>query len=350
MTPARWLIYALGGGMGHFTRASGLARNAARKGHHVTLVTNSPFAPDVPLEAVLGPEVHVHRLSPELGKAAMRETVDCLLEGVRPDLLVVDTFPRGLVGELAPLLPSLRMGKVLVHRDLNPTYVARFDIAAAVEDFHLLLVPGEDAPFAGHPRAVRTEPWLLLGREEWLGREEARERLGVAPDDTRPLVAVMGSGNALEVEEAGLIAARLQERLGALAPVRWLAPPGPWLSEKAPRKKNVVRDGAPRPLRVWPALAVMSGVDVLVGAGGYNTVQEARVTGTPLVALARERRYDRQAVRLRPGELARTPEELVERAVELVGSRPRRDPPSYANGARDAVALIERILLGVRSA
>ncbi|NTX07486.1 hypothetical protein [Myxococcus sp. CA040A] len=344
MAGARWLIYALGGGMGHFTRACGLARVAARRGHRVTVVTNSVFAPDVPLEDVLGAGAHVHRLNPDLAKSAVREAVECLLDGVRPEVLVVDTFPRGLAGELAPMLPGLRMGKVLVHRDLNPTYVARFNVAAAVEDFDLLLVPGEDAPFSQHPRAVRTAPWLLLERDEWLSRAQARERLGVAADDLRPLVAVMGSGNAEEVAEAGAIATRLQERLGASAPVRWLAPPGPWFPVRAPSsgapERNVLQ-----PVRVWPALAVMPGVDILVGAGGYNTVQEARVTGTPLVALARARRYDRQAVRLRPEELARTEAELMERVAALVGPRSARAPETYSGGARDAVALIERTVL-----
>jgi len=341
---ARWLIYALGGGMGHFTRACGLARVAARRGHRVTVVTNSVFAPDVPLEDVLGEGAHVHRLNPDLAKAAVREAVECLLDGVRPEVLVVDTFPRGLAGELAPLLPGLRMGKVLVHRDLNPTYVERFNVAAAVEDFDLLLVPGEDAPFSQHPRAVRTAPWLLLERDEWLGRAQARQQLGVDPEDTRPLVAVMGSGNAEEVAEAGAIATRLQARLGASAPVRWLAPPGPWFPVR-PSKSGAPARNLLQPVRVWPALAVMPGVDILVGAGGYNTVQEARVTGTPLVALARARRYDRQAVRLRPEELARTEAELMERVVALVGPRVARAPETYSGGARDAVALIERTVL-----
>ncbi|MFP2930590.1 hypothetical protein ACLESO_36410, partial [Pyxidicoccus sp. 3LG] len=162
MAGLRWLVYALGGGMGHLTRAGALARMAARQGHAVSLLTNSPFAPGLPLEEVLGSGVSVRRLGAELDKPTVRGAVERWLEEARADVLVVDTFPRGLGGELAPLLPGLRTRKVLVHRDLNPAYVARFDVARAVEAFELLLVPGEDAPFAGHPRAVRTAPWLLL--------------------------------------------------------------------------------------------------------------------------------------------------------------------------------------------
>lgn len=337
MAALRWLVYALGGGMGHLTRASALARVAARQGHSVTLLINSPFASGLPLEAVLDSGVEVVRLDASLDRRAVREVVECCLQDVRPDVFVVDTFPRGLGGELASLLPGLKTRKVLVHRDLNPVYVERYDVARAVEAFDLLLVPGEDAAFAGHPRAARTAPWLLLESCELLSPAEARARLGVAAGDARPVVAVMGCGAQSEVGEAGTFAARLHALLGDAARVRWLVPPGRMAALPAASE-------APR-VPVWPALAVLPGVDVLVGAGGYNTVQEARATGTPFVALARPRLYDRQALRLRADELAGSVEALLEQAVRLARSRPARGPGPYASGTGDAVALIERLLL-----
>ncbi|WP_426755795.1 hypothetical protein [Myxococcus sp. Y35] len=342
----RWLVYALGGGMGHLTRASALARAAARRGHSVVLLTNSPFASGLPLEAVLGARVDVLRLSPALGREAVGEVVARCLEDVRPDLFVVDTFPRGLGGELVPLLPAVRARKVLIHRDVNPAYVKQYDLARAVDRFDLLLVPGEDAPFARHPRAVRTAPWLLLRPGELLPRKQARARLGVQAEDARALVAVMGCGTPAEVDEAGAIAARLDGMLGARAVVRWLVPPGTEREVPGTRGRRSLAEKH-RALRapVWPALAVLPGVDVLVGAGGYNTVQEARATGTPFVALARPRLYDRQGMRLRPEELASSVEELVARAVALVDERPARGPGRYVSGTEDAVTLIERAVL-----
>lgn len=370
MGALRWLVYALGGGMGHLTRAGALARLAARRGHAVTLLTNSPFAPDLPLEEVLGAGVTVWHPSTARGMPAMRETVARRLEAERPDVLVVDTFPRGLGGELAPLLPGLRARKVLIHRDLNPAYVERFDVARAVDAFELVLVPGEDAPFAGHARAARTAPWLLLEEGELKPRAEARARLGVTVGEARPVVAVVGCGTPEEVREAGAIASRLQARLGDAALVRWLVPAvmtgardcrsAPEVAGSAslpPERRGALavpdlgpargRGPPPEVLRVavWPALAVLPGVDVLVGAGGYNTVHEARATGTPLVALARPRLYDRQALRLRPEERADSVRELEERAVLLARARPARGPGPYLSGTRDALARIERLLL-----
>ena len=52
---SRWLIYALGGGLGHLSRAIALARVAARAaGRTIRVLTNSPFAASVPIEREQG--------------------------------------------------------------------------------------------------------------------------------------------------------------------------------------------------------------------------------------------------------------------------------------------------------
>jgi hypothetical protein len=324
MSAQRWLLYALGGGMGHLTRAMALGRAARQRGHRVEVVTNSPFAPGLALETELG-EGRVHRLGAELDKHAVRESIERLLDHVRPEVLVVDTFPRGLGGELAPLLPGLRATKVLVHRDLHPEYVERFGLARFVDTFDRLLVPGEPAPLAHHPRAVSTPPWLVRDAGELLDVPTARRRLEVPEAEAVPVVAVLACGRPEEVAECTGLAAMLQRELGTHAAVRLLAPDAP--------------------PRLWPALAVMRGIEVLVGAGGYNTVQEARATGTPLVAFARPRLYDRQALRLRTSEQVATPSEALERVRELLavkaGTCCDRAAPCYVNGAHEAVRLIE---------
>ncbi|OJT23876.1 hypothetical protein BO221_18110 [Archangium sp. Cb G35] len=325
MSGERWLIYALGGGMGHLTRAVALGRAARRRGHRVEVITNSPFAPELALEAELG-EGNVHRLGAEFDKHAVRESIERLLDRVRPEVLVVDTFPRGLGGELAPLLPGMKARKVLVHRDLHPDYVERFGLARFVDTFDRLLVPGEPAPFAHHPRAVSTPPWLLLDSGELLDVPTARRTLGVPTnEETVPVVAVLACGRPEEVDESAALAERLQRMPGPRTFVRLLSPSAPW--------------------KLWPALSVMRGIDVLVGAGGYNTVQEARATGTPLVAIARPRLYDRQALRLRDSERISTLDVALERVRELLRSGStscsERPVPAYVNGTHEAVRLIE---------
>ncbi|MHA7627358.1 hypothetical protein [Corallococcus sp. M7] len=322
-----WRLYALGGGLGHLTRAAALARVAVARGHAVDLLTNSPFAPGLPLESWLGPGATVHRVDARLDKAATVAAVGAWLAESTPDVLVVDTFPRGLAGELVALLPSVRAPRVLVHRDLNPVYVERFDVARAVDAFDLLVVPGEDAPFAHHPRAVRTAPWLLLDPDALLSQVDARRRLGLDDGDSSPVAVVMGCGRPEEVVEAGETVARLRASLAGRAAVRWLVP--------------TPHEGG---LTVWPALEVLRGVDVLVGAGGYNTVQEARATGTPLVAWARPRLYDRQALRLTEGERVGDAAELEAKVTSLLLHQAGSARPStWVNGVHAAVEAIERV-------
>src|SRR5579863_10123249 len=155
-----WLIYALGGGWGHLTRAAALARVACAR-NHVRILTNSPNAPCVSRAL---PELDIVALDPTLPAATAREQVIRHIQAADPSLFIVDTFPRGLGGELADAIHSLRATKVLVHRDLSPLYVAEAKLHTFVQSaYDLILIPGEDegAAFADLPAAVVTEPWLI---------------------------------------------------------------------------------------------------------------------------------------------------------------------------------------------
>jgi hypothetical protein len=185
-----------------------------------------------------------------------------------------------------------------------------------------MILPGEDGPLSDLPRAVRTAPWLLQDRHELLGRAEARLRLGV-PDDQQAAVVVVGSGRLEEVEEARDFAGRLDRHLAGDAHVR-------------------LASGASK---FWPLLDLMAGIDVLVGSGGYNTVHEARATATPLVAIARNRKYDRQAHRLSPIETAADETDVFRRVAEIIARRDvkGRIVPPFENGVHEAVRLIEKL-------
>ena len=66
-----------------------------------------------------------------------------MLEEEQYECVIVDTFPRGLGGELAEILPQLSVPKVLIHRDINPDYVIAKNLPDFVADnFDLVIVPG----------------------------------------------------------------------------------------------------------------------------------------------------------------------------------------------------------------
>jgi UDP:flavonoid glycosyltransferase YjiC (YdhE family) len=291
------LIYALGGGWGHVTRAAGLAR-ALGPAARVRILANSPYL-DI-----------VKAAMPELGI----EEVSTVQED--PDVLVVDTFPRGLVGELANLLPSLRAWKVLIHRDLKPEYVSWAGLRTFVGDhYDCVLCPGERGALADLPHARFTAPWLV------------RPPVAVQPGVD---VVVCAGGNAGEMPWYGEVAARLARDVS----VRCLAPEIP--------------PGCPPELwiRYWPSIDWIAGAGVVVGGGGYNTVNECRALAVPLVVRPWPRKYDRQRLRAKRcpnATIVDTPEEGARAALEAL-ARPRIPPPNFKNGAEEAARWIKNLL------
>src|SRR5207237_1065899 len=102
------------------------------------------------------------------------------------DCLIVDTFPRGLGGELANILPQLKSTpRILVHRNINPDYVRAKGLQRFVaNNFDLVLVPGEmgELPFAHLSQVRCSEPWLIRSANELPNRDQAHTLLRLNPD------------------------------------------------------------------------------------------------------------------------------------------------------------------------
>jgi len=221
-----------------------------------------------------------------------------------------------------------------VHRDISPRYLSRFDVTAIAAPYHAILTPGESAPLGHLQQAVHTDPWLLLDSHELLSRSAARAALGMA-DDESPIVAVLRSGRPPEERAADRVAQELESQLPRRARTVVLMPLNAQLDEFGSNR-----------LVVWPLLKLLPGIDVLVGAGGYNTVQEARATATPLVAFAHPRLYDRQHRRLTPDERVLDRDQACARIHDhLCRQASRTARPQYRNGVHEAIAVIERHLM-----
>lgn len=348
----RWMLYALGGGMGHLTRALALARAVVRRSSsgenrqsednpatHISLLTNSPFANVLPLADELGSNHRLLTISPSLSRDETADRVIDLLQTTSFDVLVVDTFPRGLGGELSDLLPRLDCPKILVHRDLNPRYVAYAGLSDFVNQFDRLLVPGESAPFETYSHAVRTAPWLIRDDHELLSSIESRRMLQVE-SDTLPIVAVIGCGKAEEIQQMRCLATQLTSEFSSVAAVRFVTPRTIDFEDFSCQLLGLTT------VSPWPFLASIRGVSVIVGSGGYNTVHEARATGTRLIGLSQKRLYDRQHRRLEPHENANSLEEVREQvaaALASVSESPGCERPTYQNGVHQAIDVIESL-------
>lgn len=375
-----WLIYALGGGWGHLVRALALGRIAAAR-HPVIIVCNSPYTADLLLYAAGDEEYlpivegcYIHAIPASATSAQTYHMVVDLLTAEPYKCLIVDTFPRGLGGELNKLLPQMPdTAKVLVRRDINPEFVASQGLQEFVAaNFELVLAPDFN-PFEGLGYSAskftlvnHTTPWLIRSPSELGGRAVAMSRLKLDPNQNSKLVLVCAAGNAEELSLYGQVTIGLDAAFPDVV-VRCLAP------ERPPQ--------VPKHLWQfhWPAMECFPAADVVVGAGGYNTVYECLAVGVPLVAFAMKRQYDRQKMRLLrasstsfsvedagedrqwpPVQLVETPEAAINAVGEFlrVLSNPvsldisRNKPSSFketrflrdANGAIEAVELIEALL------
>lgn len=349
-----WMLYALGGGIGHLNRSVALARailrhaaneqlrsTAAESKTHISLLTNSPFANDLPidqeLKAVSGNNSYQVTVFPaRLRRDELAARIRMLIQTSAIDVLVVDTFPRGLGGELVDLLPQLTCRKILVHRNLNPRYVKKYDLATAINHYECLLVPGEPAPFENVVHATRTAPWLIRDDHELLLLAQARNMLRVE-SETLPVVAVIGCGKHEEVNEMHNHAWQLAKDFKSIATIRFVAPrqPGRLKTESLAGLTTIC---------LWPLLQAMRAISVMVGSGGYNTVHEAKATSTPFIGIPRKRLYDLQYPRLEGHSIAMNYEEIRQYVADEIEETDNSSPtPNYCNGVHKAINVIEAI-------
>jgi hypothetical protein len=340
-----WVIYALGGGWGHLTRALALGRLAATGNRCIKILTNSLYTAYL-RHQLPGVGCQIQVIAPDAPFADTCEQVRQILLNTQCDRLIVDTFPRGLGGELTDVLPTLKhIPRILIHRDLKPEYIRRFDLRSFVtQHFEAVIVPGEgeDLPLSNLPIVRHTNPWLIRNAEELPDRNQAFRLLTetipsllLEVESSLPkLILVCAAGQPEELSLFGFLTLQLATAFPK-AIVRCLAakypvgcPPALWVS-------------------YWPAIECLPAADIVVSSAGYNTVHECAAVGVPLVAFALKRLYDRQHRRaFKCAHWVQNIEEAIA-TVELLlnqqHTNTQQQPISYINGAAEAVNIIEQL-------
>jgi hypothetical protein len=323
-----WFIYALGGGWGHITRALSLGRIAASQ-RQVIILTNSPYAKHIDSEGCL-----IQRIPENATYEVTCKLVREIILHTHYHRLIVDTFPRGLGGELAQILPQLQnIPRILIHRDINPQYITAKKLRSFVaKNFETIIVPGEgkDLPFCDLPNVVHTVPWLI--RNPWELPHKITTRTNILKvDPFKKIILVCATGQVTELPFFNQLALRLHQTFPESA-VRILAPN--------------YRLGYPQTLWVshHPGIECIAAADVVVSGAGYNTVYECASVNVPLVAFTFKRLYDRQhkraskAYHVQDIESAISTVKALLDSVQLENNKP---VPFYTNGALEAVNYIE---------
>ncbi|MHB9026978.1 MAG: hypothetical protein ACYC7E_22815 [Armatimonadota bacterium] len=317
---AEVLYYACGGGFGHVTRATAILRQLRRLGCRTSLAITNARQPTPFIQE------GIEFLSPETdAPAVLQALVLDTLDRYTPQVLVVDVFANGIVGELSPLLPSLTCKKVLVFRYLREEFFAR--VQEALPHFDRVLLaeePGEPLPVP----TVPCHPILIRDAEELLPRAAAKARLGVGENER--VVLGVSSGEAAWTYDFFLLLQKVWRRLHPAAQLRLAAPypvgSGPLFVEH------------------YPLLELFNGVDLVVGASGYNLFHETQACGVPAIFLPQPRRFDDQRWRARAAHTAANPVELESLLRGELAALSPRASAHYHNGALTAAQAIAELL------
>lgn len=319
--------YALGGGMGHLMRAHAVARVFSRiDGRPFVTFTNARFAqPEVPIRLQLEGRPDATALG-----ALARE----LLTVLKPSVLVVDAFPAGILGELPALLAEVACPKVALLRRLQPAWIEKWELPrllASNYDLVALIEPG--AGFDGYPTQVPTrEPAPVLARNASELLTPAAARAALEHQGEAPLVVAVITGEPLG--DYGILRAaesHLRAACGDCAALRLAVPMRP-------------AGHAAKSLFPVPLMEALTGVDLVIGACGYNLAHETAALGVPAIFLPQRRTYDDQLARAEGRLIARSGAELetlMREALAATSTRALARPaPQFANGAAEVALLI----------
>jgi predicted glycosyltransferase len=211
---------------------------------------------------------------------------------LRPDILIVDTFPNGSFGELLSAL-DLARHRVFVYRPVKEEFAQRADFQAMLPLYDLILVPEtrESAKIVMPPKAGAalryTGPLLVREEVEMKPREEARAHFGIPGDRVSVLLSAGGGGDPgaeVQLLETSRILLSHPELFVIVATgplyrgVRTCGDRIHWVSEPA--------------LAEW-----LHAFDFAVAAAGYNSATELMFAGVPAIFIPQEKVADEQEKR-----------------------------------------------------
>jgi predicted glycosyltransferase len=212
---------------------------------------------------------------------------------IKPDLLLVDTFPGGSFGELIHALDVAR-SRVFIHRAMKAEFARSDGVQALLPFYDRILIPVE--PGATTPQEVHSQiedrvrhvgPIMLRSREELRPRDEARRRLGVPDGKLAVWLSAGGGGDALAERTINA----LVETLSHEPDLHLVVGAGPLYRGAPWRGPNITW------LTGFHAMEDFAGLDFAISAAGYNSFHELLHAGVPTIFFAQEKIADEQARR-----------------------------------------------------
>ncbi|MDQ7824367.1 MAG: hypothetical protein RDV48_16310 [Candidatus Eremiobacteraeota bacterium] len=270
---ARVLFYCLGGGMGHLTRAAAISRKLKRfvKGT-IAILTNSPFHYLLEIEDVHF--IYLRNLV-EIDDHA-GNLIRGLIGEVDPELLVVDSYPAGIRGELVPLLEGGAFRKILLRRYIPHDLIDPVKFCEYTRSYYDLVIDCEALPPLDHPMELVACPLLIRDADELFSRETARDIL-LAKGDEKVVLGV-ATGKKEEAQRFMKLVEKAFMQIHNDAYVLRFASPYNF-TDFHEIWHNI---------KYFPLFELFRGVDVLVGYAGYNLHYESRALSIPTIFIGHQ--------------------------------------------------------------
>lgn len=232
--------------------------------------------------------------------------VQCAFENIKPDLLIVDTFPIGTARELEHILRFADCLKVFIHRASKRDSYTRESIESQ-NLYHLILIPHDkekghvDIPipenFSGE--IFYSGPIFLsniAGIDRSIPKDVAIKLLGLKNNTLKIYVTFGGGGDPNILSSENTI----------LKIITDVTPSAQIFIGKGPlaRFSNSIGDtGNGREnikiSHIFPICSYLSAFDFAIASSGYNTYHELMYAGIPTIFIPRVRGLDDQEARIK---------------------------------------------------
>ncbi|MBI4748308.1 MAG: hypothetical protein HY774_07445 [Acidobacteria bacterium] len=300
------VAYAVNGsGLGHLTRVTAILRWVRRLGKLVgvqpdiyilTSSEASALAFEEGFAAFKIPSKTAIRLTNIQKEDYLRLAKQWIWHSLgllRPDILLVDTFPGGSFGELFHALDGTG-AKVFIHRAMKDVFSQQEVFQAMLPLYDRILVPEEPGQMRSELSsrlAARTRylgPILLRDRVELHSRAKARHRLGIPENSHGVWVSAGGGGDP----KAAQVLQRLVESLRSEPNVHLVIGAGPLFRGEPIRGANITW------VTEFNAALDFPGLDCAFSAAGFNSYHELLHAGVPTAFFGQEKIADEQSRRV----------------------------------------------------
>ncbi|MEX1109644.1 MAG: hypothetical protein WEC00_12075 [Dongiaceae bacterium] len=282
----RVILYASNGfGLGHLMRTLAVARQLRKRVADAEFIflTNSE-ASHLAWDEGFATVKLMSRFVPARGRPEherMREVnraiVHATLQSFDPDVIVVDSYPRGAMRELTPMLRHEKCRRVFIYREKNQEVRHNETLITILDKYYdLVVVPHRkdefSMPIPERLPVVFTDAIMIRGRNEAIERQEARARLGLPADAFIVYVGFGGGGDKQYRELRDWVlaeTARHPDWLFAVARPPLFRGPSP------------VAGGNLVEFTYFPLAECWLAFDAAISALGFNTTSELLHHGVP---------------------------------------------------------------------